>query len=233
MKWEDLKVYKPLKKEDLKNAYKEFTQIVAKNLNQYGFELKGRKLIKQSNNLFHIIHLDTRGSWMGISDSFKTEISICAICDTDTFVLNYELTASKTIEELIPKIRNHYRISQEYQLLADFITRKIVETILPYFSNYKTSKDILNNKAKFNLEKIHERNENLILYCELSNNMVKDSFEILTKRLIKIKSVNINDNTEEELLLNLMQEKNWVRIIEILSDKKEIVFKKLKLKTQS
>lgn len=140
MKWEDLKVYKPLKKEDLKNAYKEFAQIVAKNLSQYGFELKGRKLIKQSNDLFHIIHLDTRGSWMGISDSFKTEISICSICDTDTFVLNYELTASKTIEELIPKIRNHYRISQEYQLLADFITRKIVETILPYFFNYKHQK---------------------------------------------------------------------------------------------
>lgn len=63
--------------------------------------------------------------------------------------------------------------------------------------------------------------------------MVKDSYEILTKRLIKIKSININDNTEEELLLNLIQEKNWVRINEILSDKKEKVFKKLKLKTQS
>ncbi|MNT76164.1 hypothetical protein D3C72_2151360 [compost metagenome] len=71
------------------------------------------------------------------------------------------------------------------------------------------------------------------MYCELSNSIVKDSFEILTKRLIKIKSVNLNDNTEEELLLNLIQEKNWVRINEILSDKKVKVFKKLKLKTQS
>src|SRR5690606_30536247 len=141
MNWEDLKVYRPLKKEELKTAYKDFTKIIADNLLVDGYELKGRKLIKQSNDLFHIIHLDTRGSWMGISDSFKTEISICSVYDTDTFILNYELTASKKIEDLVPKIRNYYRITQEYLLLADFLTRKIRESILPYFSQYKSSKD--------------------------------------------------------------------------------------------
>ncbi len=52
MNWEDLKVYRPLKKEDLKTAYKDFTKIIADNLRADGFELKGRKLIKQSNDLF-------------------------------------------------------------------------------------------------------------------------------------------------------------------------------------
>ena len=149
MNWEDLKVYRPLKKEELKTAYKDFTKIIADNLLVFGYELKGRKLVKQSNDLFHIIHLDTRGSWMGTSDSFKTEISICSIYDTDTFILNYELTASKKIEDLVPKIRNYYRISQEYPILADFLTRKIRESILPYFSQYESSKDILNKTIKF------------------------------------------------------------------------------------
>ena len=40
MNWEDLKVYRPLKKEELKTAYKDFTKIVAENLLQDGFELK-------------------------------------------------------------------------------------------------------------------------------------------------------------------------------------------------
>ena len=143
MNWEDLTVYTPLKKEGLQTAYKDFTKIVAGSLVQDGFELRGRKLIKKSDDLFHIVHLDTRGSWMGTSDSFKTEISICSVYDTDTFVLNYELTASKKIEDLVPKIRNYYRITQEYPLLADFLTRKIRESILPYFSQYQTSKDVL------------------------------------------------------------------------------------------
>ena len=55
MNWEDLKVYRPLKKEELKTAYKDFTKIIAGNLLVDGYKLKGRKLIKQSNDLFHII----------------------------------------------------------------------------------------------------------------------------------------------------------------------------------
>lgn len=159
MNWEDLKVYRPLKKEELKTAYKDFTRIIAENLLLDGYALKGRKLIKQSDDLFYVIHLDTRGSWMGTSDSFETEISICSIYDTDTFILNYELTASKKIEDLVPKIRNHYRISKEYPLLADFLTRKIKESILPYFSQYKSSKDILNSLTNFKLDDTTEITE--------------------------------------------------------------------------
>lgn len=235
MKWEDLKFYKPLKKEDLKEAYKDFTKLVADHLRQDGFELKGRKLIKQSHDLFHIIHLDNRGSWTGTSDHFKTEISICSIYDTDTFILNYELTASKKIEELVQKIRNNYRINQEYPLLAEYLTRKIREYVMPYFSNFKSSKDILNNRTKFKVDKmseIKERNQNLILYCELINNINIESSKILSERLIEFENKNSNllAPNDEDLLLKLIQEKNWEKINEILLDKKEKIFKKLKIK---
>jgi hypothetical protein len=235
MNWEDLKVYIPLKKEELKTAYKDFTKIIANNLLVDGYELKGRKLIKQSNDLFHIIHLDTRGSWMGTSDSFKIEISICSIYDTDTFVLNYELTASKKIEDLVPKIRNYYRISQEYPLLADFLTRKIRESILPYFSQYKSSKDILNYLSKFKLDnttEITERNSNLILYCELAIKTNLKSAEILIARLTKYRKINIDEKIikHTEFLLDQIQKSKWEEVDKLLEDNKRQVFKKLKIK---
>ncbi len=235
MNWEDLKVYRPLKKEELKTAYKDFTKIIADNLLVYGYELKGRKLIKQSDDLFHIIHLDTRGSWMGTSDSFKTEISICSIYDTDTFILNYELTASKKIEDLVPKIRNYYRITQEYPLLADFLTRKIRESILPYFSQYKSSKDILNSLSKFKLDnttEITERNSNLIIYCELANKTDYKSAKILEDRLTKYRKINVEDKIikHTELLLDLIQNRKWEEVEKLLDDNKGQVFKKLKIK---
>ena len=235
MNWEDLTVYRPLKKEDLKSAYKDFSKIVADHLLQNGFEVRGRKLIKQSGDLFHIIHLDTRGSWMGISEYFKTEISICSIYDIDTFILNYELTASKKIEDLVPKIRNYSRITQEYPLLADFLTRKIREYILPYLSHYQTSKDVLSNRKKFkfdSLTDIMERNSNLILYCELTNNVNLVSSEILKMRLTKLKNIKSDISTikKDEIFLHLIQERNWGKINEILIDNKEQIFKKLKIK---
>lgn len=235
MNWEDLKVYRPLQKEDLKAAYKDFTKIVSENLLLDGFETRGRKLIKLSNDLFHIVHLDTRGSWMGVSDSFKTEISIGTIYDTDTFVLNYELTGSKRIEEIIPKIRNYYRITEEYKLLADFITRKIRESIIPYFSQFQTSKDVLSNRGMFkidNMSEITERNSNLILYCELANKVDVASSEILAEKLNKLKRLNAKDSTINEIveLRNLVQEKDWDKISEKLLSNKQQVLKKLKFK---
>jgi hypothetical protein len=235
MKWEDLKVYRPLKKEELKTAYKDFTKIIADNLFEDGFEQKGRKIIKQSDDLFYIIHLDTRGSWMGTSDSFKTEISICSVYDTDTFILNYELTASKKIEDLVPKIRNYYRITQEYELLADFLIRKIRENILPYFSQYKSSEDILKKLSNFkldNLTEITERNSNLILYCELANKTDFKSTEILINRLTKYRKIKVVDKIikDTELLLHLIQNHKWEEVEKLLDENKEQVFKKLKIK---
>jgi hypothetical protein len=79
MRWEELKVYRPLTKVELKPAFKDFTKIIAENLKPFGFSLYGRKLIALSNDLLHVIHIDTRGSWSGVSEYFKTEISLVAI----------------------------------------------------------------------------------------------------------------------------------------------------------
>jgi hypothetical protein len=235
MNWEDLKVYSPLKTEDLKSAYKDFTKIIANNLRADGFELKGKKLIKLSNDLFHIVHIDTRGSWVGTSESYKTEISICSVYDTDTFISNFELTASRKIEDLIPKIRNHYRITQEYPLLADFLTRKIRESIFPYFSQYKSSRDVLDNLTKFKLDnvtEITERNTNLILYCALANRTSLKSSEILEDKLTKYRRIKMDDKAvkQTEVLLYLIQGEKWEAVEEILDSNKRSIFNKLKIK---
>lgn len=86
MRWEDLKVYRPLTKEELKPAFKDFTKIIADNLKPYGFYQYGRKLIAFSDDLLHIIHLDTRGSWAGVSEFFKTEVSVVAVSDKSPFI---------------------------------------------------------------------------------------------------------------------------------------------------
>ena len=145
------------------------------------------------------------------------------------------MTASRKIEDLVPNIRNYYRITKEYPLLADFLTRKIREKVLPYFSQYKTSKDILNNRKKFkldNVSEITERNSNLILYCEITNKIDKVSSEILSTRLARLRNLKNVDSSIKEAddLLHLIQDKNWEKINEILIDNKRQVFKKLKIK---
>ncbi|MCW3070784.1 MAG: hypothetical protein JWO44_674 [Bacteroidetes bacterium] len=233
MKWEDLQVYKPLKKEELKSVHKDFIKIIAENLSQYGFQPVGRKLIKQSHDLFHIIHIDTRGRW-SVSDNFKTEISIASIYDTDTFIKNQELTGTKKLEDLIPQIRNHYRITQEYQLLADFLTRKLVEDVLPYFGKYQSSGDILLKRQNFKMDKLTElteRNENLILFCALSNHNESNSSEILDKRITEIKKnyPTSPELPEQEVLRDKIKAQDWINIDEQLRENKTAIFKKLKL----
>jgi len=139
------------------------------------------------------------------------------------------------IQNLIPKIKNYYRITEEYALLADFLVRKIRESILPYFSQFRNSKDILNCPVQFkldNLSEMTERNENLILYCELANNIDVVSSKILNEHLSKLKKIDASlpKIKEYESTLNLILEKNWNRIDEILADNKQKILKKLKIK---
>ena len=235
MIWEELKVYRPLKKEVLKESYKRFTSIIAENLSHFGFKLVGRRLIKRSEDLFHVIHLDTRGSWTGLSDSFKTEIAITSIYDKEVFVKNYELTGSKSIESLIPNLKNYYRITEEYPLLADFITRKIIDFVLPYFDKYSSSKQIIGDRTNFkidNLTQATERNRNLIMLCELSNNQNIQASNIIRSKIDLTQKLN---NGSEELkdlvkLLNMLEAENWEGIREVLNSYKAEVFKKLRIK---
>lgn len=238
-RWEDLTVYRPLTKEELKPAYKDFTKIIAGNLSHFGFKLNGRKLIKLSNDLFHIIHLDTRGSWTGLGDSFKIEIALVPVCDTDVFMKNYELTGSKRITDIIPKLKDYYRITQEYKLLADFITRKLIDFVLPYFDKYDSTKKVLTYASKFNVDSMTERNQNLILFSELLNHTDKFATKIVTSDLEKLNRIYPNKNKAADLFTDLenysawLKLKDWAKIDKDLQDKKATVLKKLKLNTSS
>lgn len=237
-KWEDLTVYRPLTKEALKPAYKDFTKIVADNLSHFGFKLQGRKLIKLSNDILHIIHLDTRGSWMGLNDTFKIEIALVPVYDFDPFINGLELTGSKEIQEIIPKLKNYYRITQEYKLLADFITRKLIDYILPYFDKYSSCAKILSDRRHFPLDNVGimaQRNGNLILFSELINHIDKEASDLVSKRIEFYTRLHPEGGKLPEYYLEyenytrFLKVKDWNSIDKILFDKKDAVLKKLKL----
>lgn len=169
MNWEDLNVYRPLKKEDLKDAKKDLTNLIANEFVDDGFELRERKLYRLSNDILQVIHIDTRGTWMGSSEYFKVYISICSVYDIDTLLKDYDDLASIGIDELLPKIKDHERITQEYTLLADYLSRKIHESVLPYLFQFKSSNDVLNQLDKIKLNRDSNNikwNDNLILFSE-------------------------------------------------------------------
>jgi hypothetical protein len=236
MRWEDLKVYRPLTKKEMKPAFKDFTKIIANNLKPFGFALHGRKLIALSDDLLQIIHLDTRGSWAGVSEYFKTEISLVAVSDKSPFVRGFGLTGSKQIENIVVGIRDNYRITQEYPLLADFLTRKIVESILPYFDKYDKSKKVLHDPKSFRLGDMVERNDNLILFCELQNGINIEASKIVDKTLAFCLSLYPDKSQlgeyfqELELYRQALLANDWSTIGQKLEANKSEVFKKLKIK---
>lgn len=142
MIWEDLKVYKPLKKEELKPAFRDLTKIMGQNLKEYGFKNKDRKLYRLSNDLLEVIDFDYRGSWTGQNEFFNTNIGLTPLCWSD-LTKEYYLVASKEIKEIDTKIKNHYRISEEYHLLADYLTRRIIKYVLPYLDKYNSTAKII------------------------------------------------------------------------------------------
>ncbi len=164
MNWEDLKFYKPLQKEELNDAKKSIENIIAERLTPFGFRKFGKKLIRKSDDLVHIIHLDSRGSWQGASNSLKTEIAIVSIYDTDILLENFEPISGCYIQNLEPKLRNYYQITKEFNDFAEFLSKKIIEIVLPHFDKYLNSKDVLNKGIQIGASK------NLKLFCELTKN---------------------------------------------------------------
>ena len=236
MRWEELRVYRPLTKEELKPAFKDFTKIIADNLRPFGFSLHGRKLIALSNDLLQIIHLDTRGSWAGVSQYFKTEIALVAVSDKSPFIRGFELTGSKKIEDIVIGIRDNYRITQEYPLLAEFLTRKIIESVLPYFDRYDNSKKVLSDRKSFKLGDMVQRNDNLILFCELQNRINVEAAKIIDKTLAFYSSLYSDRSQlgeyfdELELYKSGLAANDWIVIEKKLETNKSEVFKKLKIK---
>ena len=232
MKWEDLKVYHPLTKEDIKPTYKKFTKIIYENFEVYGFKQIGRKLYRKTEDLLHIIEIDTRGSWQGMSDSFKTKFEIVSIFDVDIIVNDYTLVGGTRIEDFIPNLKNYYRLNKEYELLAEYLTLKIINYILPYFDNYKNSETILLNAKEFKFDTLNERNENLILYCELQNRITKNSISIIKNKIKKYKRLKVSNEiiSQDCDLLEYLNNENWNEIDLFLKKNKEKVYKKLKIK---
>lgn len=236
MKWEELKVYKPLTKEELKPAFKDFTKSIANDLKSFGFTLHGRKLIRPSADLLQIIHLDTRGSWAGVNEFFETEISLACMSDKSPFIRGLELTGRKKLEEIAIGIRNHYRITQEHRLLADFLVRQIHEKIIPYFVKYNSSKEVLEDHSSFKLDQLNRRNENLILFCELQNHMNIQAGKIIDKILAFYSSLYPNKSQlteyfeELEIYKNGLAINDWTAIDQKLEANKIEILRKLKIK---
>lgn len=182
MKWEDLKVYRPIEKTELTYAKKIIESIISNRLEPYGFRKVGKKLIRKSNDLIHLIFLDSRGSWSGASNSLKIQVAIVSIYDVDILVNNYEPISNTFIENLKPDLKNYYQITQEYELFAQFISTKIEEIILPYFDKYTSSSDIIKKGIK------HGSTKNLVELCEKSKNIeyiedLKCRKEVVIKKL--------------------------------------------------
>lgn len=234
MNWEELKVYRKLPKEQLSKAKKDVTKIISDNLAPYGFKLYGRKLIRLSEDLFHVIHLDTRGSWMGASESLKTEIAVVSIYDADVFIKNYELSFRKNIEELIPGLKNYYQITQEYELFSEYMSKKLIEHIIPYFKNFRSCKDILKNKGFDTVEENWHNPSNpnsLIFYAELGNHLNKNLSSILNYKIDFYKSLSQDDSLKELIMLKQnVDNSDWDRVSAFLEMKKSEVLKKLTIK---
>lgn len=225
MTWETLKVYKPLSKDKLVVAKKEINKIVEENLKPYGFKLYGRKLLKLSEDLFYIIHLDTRGSWMGFSNSLKTDISIVSVFDTNIFIEGHEYLPKQYIQDLIPDIKNYYQITSEYILFANYLSRKLEDYIIPYFNKYKNSEDIIKYSDDFD-----SSNLNLHLYSKLKNHD-NSSINTITKKIEFLNRLKSNPTDISELLQlkENLERSNWEEIDNILQNHKEQVLKKLKI----
>ena len=187
MNWEDLKFYKPLEKEELSNAKKYIETTVAEYLMPYGFKKFGRKLIRKSNDLIHIIHLDSRGSWNGTSNTIKTEFAIVSIFDTDILVENFEPISGSYIQNLEPKLKNYYQITKEFNLFAEYLSKKIIEIVLPHFDKYLSSSDVVIKDIKIGESK------NLKQFCELTkeSNGKVNTDQLMAKKDAVLKKLKI------------------------------------------
>ena len=233
--FEKIKVFKNLPKEQWKSAYNELNKIIALNLKEYGFKKKGRKHFRLTNDLLEIIDIDNRGSWQGSTDEIKIRIGLVPFC-WEGLTNEYYLVGSKKIEEIDKSIRSHFRISQEYLILADYISERLINNILPYFDKYNSTKKIITNYKNFPYDLSHlaldsYNNHKLILFSELKQHKIKESIEILNKKTERIKDFKNNEYLKKWFeLRNLVENENWKSINKIITEKEQIELKKLKIK---
>ena len=181
MRWEDLTVCRPLGNDALKPAFRDFTQIVARNLRPFGFTLRGRKLVAISNDLIHVIHIDTRNSWSGPDSAFKLHFEIAAVSDKSPFIRKFEPWGRMRLDDSVPRILQFPRVTQEYPLLVASMTEVLISDILPRFDRYDRSSKILEHKSDFATSDPLQNHEGLILHCELQNGVNLEAGKLVDK----------------------------------------------------
>ncbi len=233
--FEKIKVFKSLPKEQWKPAYNELNKIIGLKLKECGFKKKGRKHYRLTNDLLEVIDIDNRGSWTGAKDDIEIRIGLVPYC-WEGLTNEYYLVGSKKIEEIDKSIRKHFRISQEYLILADYLYDRIINNILPFFDKYNSTEKIINQPYTFPYyskcggDDIY-KSQFLILFSELKQHKVKKALEILENEIEyheRLENVEIVNKWGK--LKVLIESKNWTEIDEILGENEKKELNKLKIK---
>lgn len=232
LKFEQIKVFKSLPKEQWKPAYNELNKIIATNLKEYGFKKKGRKHYRLTNDLLEIIDVDNRGNWTGSSNDLEIRIGLVPYC-WQGLTDEYYLVGSKRLEEIDKTIRKHFKISEEYLLLADYLSERIIENILPFFDKYNSTEKITSQPyifpyfSKCGGNDIY-KSQLLILFSELKQHKIVKATEILENE-IEYGADGLNKITWEKLK-NLSENNEWEIIDKIFDENEKSILEKLKIK---
>lgn len=230
--FEKIKVFKSLPKEQWKPAYNELNTIIGANLKKHGFKKKGRKHYRLTHDLLEVIDVDNRGSWSGSKDDIEIRIGLVPFC-WKGLTDEYYLIGSKSIEEIDKTIRKHFRISKEYLLLADYLSERIINNVLPFFEKYNSTEKIVNQPYIFPYHSKCGGNDiqnshYLILFSELKQHKINKAIEILNNE-IEVNSDDLNQVNWKELKV-LTEAKDWGTIDKIFLENEINTLNKLKIK---
>jgi hypothetical protein len=233
--FEKIKVFKSLPKDQWKSAYNELNKIIGVNLKKYGFKKKGRKHYRLTNDLLEVIDIDNRGSWSGAKDDIEIRVGLVPYC-WEGLTNEYYLIGSKKIEEIDKTIRKHFRISQEYLLLADYLSEKLIANALPFFDKYNSTKKITSQPYIFPYYSKCGGNDIfksqfLILFSELKQHKVNKAIEILDNEIeLHERLENAEIVRQWKKLKALIENENWTEIDKILAENEQTELNKLKIK---
>ena len=233
--FEKIKVFKSLPKEQWKPAYNELNKIIGANLRKYGFKKKGRKHYRLTNDLLEVIDIDNRGSWTGARDDIDIRIGLVPYC-WEGLTNEYYLIGSKKIEEIDRKIRKHFRISEEYSILADYLSQRLIKYALPFFEKYNSTKKITSKPYIFPFYSTCGGNDIyksqfLILFSELKQHKVNKAIEILENEIeFQERFENVETDNKWKEIKELIERKEWIHIDKILAENEKKELNKLKIK---
>ncbi|WP_434036279.1 hypothetical protein [Formosa sp. 4Alg 33] len=232
--FEQINVFRSLPKTEWKSAYNALNNIIGANLKAYGFKKKGRKHYRLTNDLLEVIDIDNRGSWSGATDTLEIRIGLVPYC-WEGLTNAYYVVGSKKIEDIDPTSRKHFRISQEYEILAHYLSERIINNILPFFEAYNSTEKIVNQPyifpfySKCGGEDIY-KSQFLILFSELKQHQVKEAIKILEHEIEYHQRLeNIDIAKQWNKLKALVENNNWTEINSVLSENEKNVLNSLKI----